>query len=99
MHYAIMTICCALAAIKNELPSFYAMRTYELAATIPLSRRARMRIFSPISKVDLTVDAFIAEVRTFESGTAPHTEAVPVLAASGTFANRTGRREPPRYRR
>ncbi len=67
MYYYIMMICCKFGKITNEISGVYAMRIYELVPKLP--QPERLRIFSPATKADLTVQEFISEVQNFERGT------------------------------
>jgi len=64
MNYYIMVICCSYGKIPNELPSIYAMKVYELVPRLPDA--SRIKIFSPLSKVDLGKDTFILELKDFD---------------------------------
>ncbi len=62
MYYYILLITSTLGQLPNENPAMYAMRICELVPLLPKPKE--LRIFSPSTKTDLRVDAFVAEVQT-----------------------------------
>jgi hypothetical protein len=65
MYYYILAICCLWGEIENEIPQMYIMRIYELRPQLP--NYSSLRIFSPLSKNDLTVDEFLKEIEQFQN--------------------------------
>lgn len=64
MYYYILAICCHYAEIENEIPQLYLMRIYELRPKLP--NYEDLRIFSPLSKGDLSVGEFMKEIEEFQ---------------------------------
>jgi tetratricopeptide (TPR) repeat protein len=85
MNYYVLAICCAYGEIDNEIPQLYTMRIHEIRPNLPSD--PDLRIFSPWTKNDLTVNDFFKEVEEFN-------EQVVSIAAKGQAGN--GRRLPAR---
>ena len=64
MNYYILAISCAYGNIISELPQIYTMRIYEIAHHLP--KTDILRVFSPLTKRDLTVGNYLTEVQNFE---------------------------------
>ncbi len=67
MYYYAMLICCGMGAIAGEAPGAYVTRVFELVPRLP-KQSEQLRIFSPLSKGDLELTAFMAEVQEFAGG-------------------------------
>ena len=65
MYYYMLAICAENARVADD-PRVYTLRLYELVPELPEPKQ--LRIFSPLTKLDLTVPAFLGEVADFERG-------------------------------
>jgi len=79
MYYYILAICSIYGEIENEIPQIYIMRIFELRPRLPEDNN--LRIYSPLTKNDLTVDEFIVEVEDFQINLAEKTTTKPTEVA------------------
>jgi hypothetical protein len=65
LYYYMIAICCEAGGIGVDNSQIYTLKIYELLSELP--NKERVRLFSPLIKVDMLFDEFANEVRAFEA--------------------------------
>jgi tetratricopeptide (TPR) repeat protein len=71
LFYYMIAICCEGGRIGADNTQIYTLKIYELLSELP--HKEQVRLFSPLTKTDLTFDRFSDEVRKFEATSSQRT--------------------------